>query len=178
MKTLLNILVVAALAATGAMADITVTFDQPHQIGNAGDTLYFLGVISNTGLETVYLNSDNLNLAGTGLTTVDNFFANVPFSLAPGASSPIDPVNDPHIDLFDVTVSNPLSDAPGTYQGTYNLLGGVDGSAQDNLVTVPFDITLPGASVPEPSVPSLLGAELAALLVGLAMACRLRWRRA
>ncbi len=170
MKTLLNILVVAALAATGAMADITVTFDLPHQIGNAGDTLQFFGVISNTGSDTVFLNGDNPNLAGTSFTTVSKI-DNVPFWLDGDT-------NSDNIELFCVTVSDPLTDVPGIYRGTYNLVGGIDGSAQDNLVTVPFDVTLPGASVPEPSVPSLLGAELAALLLGLAMTCRLRWRRA
>jgi hypothetical protein len=37
------------------------------------------------------------------------------------------------IELFDVNVSNPSLDGPGTYQVSYSLVGGLDGSAQDNL---------------------------------------------
>ena len=48
MKTLLNILVLAALAAAGAWGGIVITLDAPSQTGHPGDTLDFFGVISNT----------------------------------------------------------------------------------------------------------------------------------
>src|ERR1035441_670204 len=94
MKTLLNILVLAALAMAGARAGIVVVFDNPHQTGHPGDLLQFFAVISNTGSDTVFLNQDGLTLAGISFTITDQFF-NTPASLDGGLSSS-------DIELFDV----------------------------------------------------------------------------
>jgi hypothetical protein len=165
MKTLLNILVLAALAMAGARAGIVVVFDNPHQTGHPGDLLQFFAVISNTGSDTVFLNQDGLTLAGISFTITDQFF-NTPASLDGGLSSS-------DIELFDVMLSNPLLDLPNLYPGTYTLLGGSDDGAQDLLSTADFDVTTePGRSggTPEPGSWLLLGTAL----VGLGIVHRLR----
>jgi hypothetical protein len=152
MKTVLNFLVLSALATAGARADIAVTFDDPFQSGGPGATLRFFGVISNSGSDTVFLNADNLNLAGTSFTVADLFF-NTPLSLGAGMSSP-------DIELFDVTVNNPLSDPFGLYSGSYVLSGGLDDQAQDYLASADFGVA---TVVPEPGSWSLLAIALLAL---------------
>jgi hypothetical protein len=158
MKTLLRILILGALATAGAWGGIVITFDAPSQTGHPGDILNFLGVISNTGSDTVFLTEDSLNLAGLSLATTDQFLTTVPVSLDGNTSSR-------DIDLFDVTVSNPLLDPPGEYLGSYGLIGGVDGDASDNLASANFDVTTAagGATVPEPGSWLLLGTALAGL---------------
>ena len=171
MKTLLNILVLVALATAGASAAIVVAFDNPGQTGHPGDTLLFLGTISNTGAGTVFLNGDDLTLNGASFTVTDLFFTNVPLSLDGG-------VNSGDIELFDVTLSNPLLDPPAVYPGSYTLLGGIDGNAGDNLGFAAFSVTtapsVPGGSgTPEPGSWLLLGTGLA----GLGMVRPLHGRR-
>ena len=169
MKTLLKTLILGALATAGAWGGIVITFDAPSQTGHPGDTLNFFGVISNTGSDTVFLNGDPLTLAGLSFTIIDQFFTTVPLSLA-GKTSSLD------IDLFDVTVSNPLLDSFGKYLGSYGLVGGVDGDASDNLASANFDVTTAagGATVPEPGSWLLLGTAVA----GLGAVRRPRQRRA
>ena len=175
MKTLLNVLVLGALATAGAWGGIVITFDAPSQTGHPGDTLNFFGVISNTGSGTVFLNGDPLTLAGLSFAITDQFLATVPLSLDGGSSSD-------HIELFDVTVSDPLLDSPAKYLGGYTLLGGADAptdtdpGSQDNLASANFDVTTApgGTAVPEPGSWLLLGTAVA----GLGAARRPHRRRA
>lgn len=162
MKTLLCTLILAAFSAAAATAsEIYVTFDQPNQIGISGETLRFFGTITNDSDATVYLNSDDLNLSGLGLTTNDLFFSNVPISLDPDT-------NSGDIELFDVMVSSPLLDTPATYSGSYDLFGGSDDGAADNLASASFSVT----TVPEPSTTYLL---LGVVSVTLVLISRKLW---
>ena len=127
---------------------ITVTLDQPNQTGAPGDTLMFFGVIASTGAGTQFLYSDGLNLsATTGDFTTDDgpFFANSPVSLATGASTA-------DIELFDVTIADPFTDAFTSYSGLFTILGGVDGSSLDILTdpAISFSVSVQN-SAPEPS---------------------------
>jgi hypothetical protein len=159
-KAVFCVLILATLASVSAKADeVTITIDQPSQTASAGATLQFFGTITNDTDSTLYLNSDDLTLPGLSLTTTDQFFNTVPNALAPDGSSG-------DIELFDVTVSNPLLDPAGTYSGTYNLTGGPDGNAQDNLGTATFSVT---TVTPEP--PSLY-----LLLTGILSLAALAWK--
>jgi hypothetical protein len=162
MKTLFCTLVLATLGTAVAKADdITITFDQPNQTVVAGQTIELFGTITNNTANTIFLNSDDLNLNGLSFTVTDQFFNNVPISLAPSGQSG-DSSGD--IELFDVTVSAPLLDAAGVYSGTYTLFGGTDGDGQDNLGSAAFSVTTT-SPVPEPSsIYLLMGGVLATLV--------------
>jgi hypothetical protein len=150
MKTVFCALILA-LATSAAKADsVSITLDSPHQIAAPGATLEFFGSILNTGNTAVYLNADDETLLGLSLTFDDLFFTNVPISLAPAGQAGS---SSGDIELFDITVSSPLLDAPGTYSGSYTLVGGVDGNAQDNLGATGFSVTTTSTTspVPEPS---------------------------
>jgi hypothetical protein len=158
MKHLLCTLIFVA-GGVAARGDIlTITFDQPDQTGSPGQTLSFFGTLVNNSPDTVFLNSDDLTLNGLSFTVTDNFFTNVPISLAP-SGQPGD--SSGNIDLFDVAIANPLLDPAGTYSGSYTVLGGANGSAQDVLGSAGFSVT----STPEPSSVYLLLAVLAATLI-------------
>ncbi len=159
MKNLLCTLMLATIGAAAAQASVlTITFDHPDQIGSIGQTVQFFGTITNTSANTVFLNSDAVNLASASIAVNDLFLANVPISLAPSGQAG-DSSGD--IELFDLIVSDPLLDPPATYLGIYDLVGGADADAQDLLATAAFSLT---TTTPEPSTMYLL---LAALL----MAC-------
>jgi hypothetical protein len=165
MKTLLCTLVLATLGTAVAKADdVTITLDLANQSIIPGQAIQFFGTITNDTETTIYLNSDDLNLAGASLSTTDQFFNTVPISLAPGA-------NSGDIELFDVTASDPLLDTPGVYDGVYTLFGGTDGNAQDNLGQVEFSVdTAAPSAVPEPS-------SIYLLISGIGAAQLLAFRR-
>jgi hypothetical protein len=162
MKTLLCALILATLGTAAAKADtITITLDQPNQVGLPGSTVEFLGTLTNNTSGTIFLNGDALNIEGLSFTITDQFFNNAPISLAPGA-------NSGDIELFDIAVASPLLDPAGFYTGTYSLLGGIDGNGQDLLETQPttfsVDTAPPTSAVPEPTSIALLLTGASALL--------------
>jgi hypothetical protein len=171
MKTLLCTLMFASLATAAARADsVSITFSQPNQTTTPGQTLEFFGTITNLTGNTIFLNADDLDLAGQSFTTNDQFFNTVPISLAPsgqsGSSSGL-------IELFDVTVSNPLLNPFGKYSGVYTLFGGNDGgagTAQDNLGSANFSVS----PVPEPSTIYLLLGAIPATWLPLSRKLRAR----
>jgi hypothetical protein len=143
------------VAATGARADISVIFDAPNQTGLPGSTVQFFGTITNTGVGTVFLNGDSIDFTGApSFSTSDLFFSTVPISLGGGASSG-------DIELFDISFSSPFTDAFTTYSGSYTLIGGIDGNAQDVLATQDFSVT---ARTPEPGYYGMLVLGLSGLL--------------
>ena len=154
MKTLLCALILATLGTAAAQAaTITITLDQPNQVALPGTTVDFFGTITNTTAGTIFLNGDDLNLAGISFSTTDQpFFDNAPFFLAPGA-------NSGDIELFEVSVASPLLDTAGFYAGSFDIKGGIDGNAQDVLGSTSFSVntasTAPSA-VPEPATLTLL----------------------
>jgi hypothetical protein len=171
MKTLLSTLMLAALSAAAAAANIlpiTVAFDQLDQTGMPGQTLQFFGTLTNTTADPVFLNSDDLNPTGLSITSTDLFFANVPLSLAPAGQAG-DSSGD--IELFDLTLTASLRDATGTYPGTYTLLGGADGNAQDIVGSAGFSVT---TVTPEPSTIYLLLTVLFVVSIRVLWAARKR----
>jgi hypothetical protein len=154
MKTIRLLTALLLLAPFGAQADLLLSLDTPDLSGLAGDVLSFTGVITNPDLDPtnmVYLNSFDLNFAGDDFT-IDGTddFNNVPFFLTGGATSG-------DIELFTVSIDNPLIDSPGTWDGVYTLVGGGDANAQDILGLVDFSVTTLSSSTPEPSAFVLCG---------------------
>ncbi len=173
MKIFINLFALTMFAVAGAQAgNISIILDNPSQTGNPGGILRFFGAITNTDLNpgdaSIYLNIDSLNLSLSDAVANDLFLTNVPISLAEGASSG-------DIELFDYTLANPEALPFGPYQGTYGLLGGMDGgasTAQDALAQVNFSVNVQSlSSTPEPSTVLLLGTGF------LLMICLVRERR-
>ena len=111
-----------------------------------------------------FINGVSLTLDGSpaGFTFDDSpFFSTVPAFLAPGALAGPGP-------FFNVMVA--IAVAPGSYTGSFSVLGGADDAAQDILATQEFVINvLPagGVPIPEPATCLLMVAGLAGIV-----ACR------
>jgi hypothetical protein len=155
-------LTMTVLGVTAASAGlISVTLAQPDQTGADGDVIQFFGTISNSGSSTVYLNQDSLNFSASGgdFAVDDLFLTNVsiPIALDPGA-------NSGSVELFDIAIASPFPDTYTQYFGTYGLIGGVDGNAQDNLVdpAIAFSVTAVSPA-PEPGTWALMGVALIGL---------------
>jgi len=125
--------------------------------GSPGSTILFSGTLSNTSSSTVFLNSAGINLSG-GFTPADEhtgpFFVNAPLFLNAAGSTPA-------IGLF--TVDIPDSFAKGPYLGTFSILGGANGNAQDIVGSVNFTVQVV-SPVPEPNSSILLGLVTALFL--------------
>jgi hypothetical protein len=168
MRIFLQVFMLLVSAVTVVRADINVTLDNPDQTGVPGTTLQFFGTITNSGVDTVFLNSDNINFTSAPSFSVnDLFFSNVPISLGGGQSSG-------DIELFDISLSTPFTDPFVLYGGSYTLTGGVDAGSQDVLATANFSVTATESlsTTPEPGflIPVALG------LCGLLFAKRRRHR--
>lgn len=164
MKTILGLLTAVMLAAVPGSASILVTLNNPSQSGLPGDTLTFTGSIENNGDSEISLNADTLNFSGdlTNFTVIDNFFANVPFSIAAGETAF-------GIDLFEIRISPSFAAAFSAWPGSYELIGGIDFDAQDALGPVSFTVHVnepqPTASdAPEPATWGLAAIALAFVL--------------
>jgi len=158
-------LILAALCSSAAEADtLTISFDQPVQTGAPGETLAFFGSIFNDTPNTVFLNSDDLTLNDPDLSANDLFFTTVPISLAP-QGQPGDSSGD--IELFDLILGSSPLDPTAVLSGSYTLVGGVDGDAQDSLGSA--NVNVVGAAslssaAPEPSSLCLLLGGLLAIV--------------
>jgi hypothetical protein len=154
-------------APAKATTILTIALDSPTLTGSPGDVLQFFGTITNTTNADVYLNADNFSLTGFDPSDIDDspFFANTPAFLGP---SPTGTTGD--IELFDVTIPNPFTDpcvAAMDCGGTFQILGGDDGNAQNVVGTAYFTVNVQQASgVPEP-VPAEL---MAGVILFLAIA--------
>lgn len=163
MKTKFKQLLIAASALavllilpTAAKADpILLTLD-PMQTVMQGSSVTFNGSLTNSDEPGRFINGTSITLNVPGLTTDDTaFFANVPAFLGPGDNS------GPLQAFFDVIAS--LTAVPGTYTGSFSVMGGADDAAQDLLATQDFVINVVpvGDPIPEPATMLLLGSGLA-----------------
>jgi hypothetical protein len=169
--TLAVVLLTMGISATAARADsITVTLDAPVQTVIPGVTnVSFTGTITadpgNAG--DLYFNGDSFSLDSPLTIDDSGLFVNFPYPMSPGMS--VDDV------IFNIGL--PGNEPLGSYLGSFSILGGADGGAQDTLGTVDFEIdnvpTGVGPSiVPEPSTLLLFGTGLSAMLGG----CKRKWR--
>lgn len=157
------LLLTIALSSVAAYADtVTFTLTDPQQsVSPPGVSVAYEATVSaplGNGAP-VFLNGDSFNVDGPITLDDSDFFANFPLSLAPGDTFTGD--------LFELDV--PAGTLDGTYLGSFTLLGGADGSAQNTLGTVDFSLT-----VPEPSSISLLLAAFVGFILWGGLKGRLR----
>jgi hypothetical protein len=140
------------LAGVAQPATININLNPALLSGSPGATLTFTGTLMNSTSSTVFLNGAGINLAGFSPANEDTslFFASAPLSLAGNASTST-------IGLFAINVPSPF--AAGPYQGTFTVLGGADGNAQDVLGSTAFTVQVSdaGTSMPEPCSTILIG---------------------
>jgi len=126
---------------------ITVTFTPDTLNGNPGNTLMLFGSLLNNTNSTAFINSDSFTFAIPGAVDDSLFLNNAPISLGPNASS----------GTFEfLTVTIPNGQGAGAYDGAFTVLGGADGTAQNNLGSTAFHVTV-AVATPEPSSLPVLG---------------------
>lgn len=151
-------LAVLVLLPAAAKADpIVMTLDASHTVA-AGGTATFQGTFSNGGTPDRYVNAVSFTFSG-GFANFsfdpNDFFNAVPQFVPAGFSTGLSPV-----DFFDIAVS--ASAAPGTYTGSFTVLGGATDSDQNPLATADFTLIVQGGAtaVPEPATMFLLATGL------------------
>lgn len=158
------ILLAALFAAPAAQAQLTLTLTPAGQAGSAPSTFHFTGTLSNPTASEVFLNGDSPTFNGPGSIDGSPFLNNAPTSLMPtgstgGSGNPTDSFTG---SFFDVTLDS--SAAPGTYFGTFEVLGGPTANDQNIVATEDFSVTVTPSPVPE--APSVVSFGLL-LLLGL-----------
>jgi len=166
MPRILTILTIAAgLAASACGGTIGVNLVSPELVGMAGDTLTFQGALSNSSGSTQFINGAQLLLNGFSSNQLDStdFLTFAPFTIADGVTSSQFP-------FFTVTIPTMLSAGP--YEGSFSVLGGSTGAAQNDLGDAPFTVQVGAASVPEPSSALLLTFGVGCVILLRVRACR------
>jgi len=164
-----------ALLAAPASAQLTLTLAPTDQFGSPGDLLSFSGTLSNPTANSVFLNNDSVTFSGPAGTDGSPFLSYAPFSLDPmgtvnGSGAPTDSYNG---SLFTLTL-DPGS-LPGTYLGTFSVLGGADGAATSQVASADFSVTvLPSAPQPIPELSSTVSLGLLLALGGLVVIVKRR----
>jgi hypothetical protein len=164
----LFVLAATMLLSSRTFADtIGLSLSAPVQSSTVGSTVSFVATVSapGTNAATVFLNGDSFDISSPLTLDDSGFLFDFPLSLDPG-------------DSFSGTlfsVSLPSNVAAGSYTGSFEILGGADGGAQDTLGSVDWqvDVAPTASSVPEPE--SLL--LLASGLPGVALLVQRKWRR-
>src|SRR6185295_1191490 len=157
----LALLAVVLLLPAAAQADpLVLTLDPTHTVA-AGASVTFQGSFANTGMPGRFVNSVGFTFSGgfSDFTFDPNaFFAAVPSFVDPGFSSGV-------VDFFDVFVD--IAAAPGTYTGSFSVLGGDTASADSPLAAKDFILIVQPAAqvVPEPTTLLLLGTGLGGALL-------------
>lgn len=173
------VFVFAALLAvpSRAMADpftihlggISALADDPIVIpGVIGTTVSFPVELDNTDNNVdLFLNGSNFNI-DSPLVLDDLLFTNFPAVIPAGTSA----------DGILFTVDLPLGLAPGLYNGSYTILGGLTANDFDELATIPFQIDAQAATSPVPEPGTLVLLATGAGAFGSLVRRRISLRRA
>ncbi len=155
MRALLTLFFSVAVVSQ-ATPTFTVTFSPSIVSGAPGTMLSFFGTLLNNTGSTQFINNDSFTLAG-GIPVDDSPFFAGPVSLGPGASSG---------SFLFLNVTIPSNEAAADYAGTFDVIGGTDDNAQNNLGEGTFTVRVNAAvTVPEPSPIAFVFVGLGALLL-------------
>jgi hypothetical protein len=145
--------IVLLTSANQTNADtVTLTLTDPVQTGTIGTTLSFTGILTNTGTESVLIDTSGLVL--DPFTTSQNLiFSAGALTLAPGQSTG-------EILLFTVTI-DPAIAAPSTIIGFFSV--GRSSTVDGQLAIQEFSINV--EAIPEPMTLLLLGTGLVGVAV-------------
>lgn len=133
---------IAVASAITARADAILTFTPSIITTNAGGTVEFDGVLTNTGTTGLYLNSDTFDLEYPDLSVGDSpFFFFGPTFLAAG---------DSYAGAF-IDVTADAATPSWSYSGTYTIQGGADSNTFDDLATADFTVDVGSSTTPEPN---------------------------
>jgi hypothetical protein len=165
----MRLILICGCALLARADTVDITLQESTLSGAPGSELEFFGNLTNTTGSDVFLNADNFNLTGLPLGSIDDspFFDNTPSGfLGPLASSGV-------IGLFNITI--PAGFATGSYDGTFQILGGA--TVSDQTVVGSADFTAQVTSTPVTSTPEA-GSMVPTLAVLLALvAAGMRGRR-
>jgi hypothetical protein len=114
-----------------------------------GQTVTFSGLLTDTGTDPLYLNTD-FGIVDSPLTLDDSPFFNTFVMPTPQPTLPADNIAHTY-DLFSVSLpSDPaLYTGPGPFAGSFTLYGGLTPGDTADLGTQTFTISLGGNAVPE-----------------------------
>ena len=155
-------------APRAAQAQLMLTLTSAAQTGPASGAFHFAGMLTNLTAAEVFLNGDSPTFNGPGTIDDSAFLTNAPLSLgAMGSGS-----NTYTGSFFDIIL--PSSAAPGTYFGTFTVLGGPTANDQITVATKDFLVTVPPPAVPEASTIVSLGLLLTLGLGGGVVSARRR----
>ena len=149
----LLIVAIVSLSSLLAHADnIQITLTQTSKTGFPGGVVSYEATIVNLTTGTIFLNGDSTMISTTGFVLDGTpFLTNAPPSLAAGASSG-------PFSIFTVGIVS--GTAPGTYTGSFAILGGP--TSTDSLTEGSAAFSLTVSTVPEPGTLSLLSTGLLA----------------
>ena len=149
MRALFVILFASAVAANATQ--ISLNLDSATLSGLPGQMLDFTGTLTNNTGATLFINSDSFTFAINGALDDSPFLLNAPLSINAGVTSA-------DFEIFDVII--PGGQALGPYTGSFTVLGGTDGSQQNNLGSASFTVEV----TPEPASYLLISCAVALLL--------------